>query len=343
MLLVRLSINLLWRRKKGKRQLRRPTPRWNGGLQGWREPHSLRAGRTLGYDGRQRFFGTLNSHLDDAKEISLMIGIRPIRLAALFLAAGLAVAEPAFAAVQSYIHIPSIVGEDSTPGYPGAMSVQSLTITPNTLTVTKEIDLASPAIFAAALGGTPLGTVKTLLYNGAPAGQPDATLYFFDGLVSSYQALNGTTEEVSFNADNPLELYLEVPGIPGANNTPGHPNVLQIQSFTLTGNDFTIVKLQDSASDDLFLATLQGTHFANARLLLYDSLPLGNSPAALIDFHDLLISSSQVVSDPVRPLEQHTFNFEALSQRLPEPTSLALLSIGAAFINGARRRGRGAL
>jgi type VI protein secretion system component Hcp len=273
-----------------------------------------------------------------------MIGIRWIRLmrlTALCLAAGLAVSEPA-QAVQSYLYIPSIAGEDSTPGYPGAMSVQSLTITPTTLTVTKEIDSASPAIFAAALGGTPLGTVKTLLYNGAPAGQPDATLNFFDALVSSYQSLNATTEEVSFNVDNPLELYLEVPGIPGASNTPGHPSVLQIESFTLTGNDFTIVKLQDSASDDLFLATAQGTHFANATLLLYNALPLGDSPAARLEFHNLLISSSQVAPDPARPLEQHTFNFEALSQRLPEPTSLALLGVGAAFITGARRRGRGA-
>jgi type VI protein secretion system component Hcp len=269
-----------------------------------------------------------------------MIEIRPIRLAALFLAAGLAVAEPAFAAVQSYIHILSIVGEDSTPGYPGAMSVQSLTITPHALTITKAIDSASPAIFAAGVGGVSVGTVKTLLYNGAPAGQPDATLNFFDGLVSSYQALNGTMEEVIFNADNPLELYLEVPGIPGVSNTPGHPSVMQIRSFTLTGNDFTIVKLQDSASDDLFLATLQGTHFANARLLLYDSLPLGNTPDAIIDFSDLLISSSQGIADPVQLLEQHTFNFETLSQRIPEPTSLALLGVGAAVLGRARRRSR---
>jgi type VI protein secretion system component Hcp len=242
-------------------------------------------------------------------------------------------------AVQSYLKIPSIAGVDGVPGYTGAMSIPSLTIAPHTLTVTKALDAASPAIFLATAQGTPTGTVSTLLYNGAPGAQPDAKLDFFSTLISSYQQVNGTTEEFTFNADNPLELYLEVPGIPGASNTPGHAGVMRINSFTLTGNNFTIEKLQDSASDDLFLANAQGVQFASARLLLYDSTPAGNEPDAVLDFSDLLISASQTVPDPVQPLEQHTFSFDTVSQPVPEPGTLALLGVGVAAVSGLRRRG----
>jgi type VI protein secretion system component Hcp len=265
-----------------------------------------------------------------------MIGVRFVSFATLVLAAGAMIAEPA-RAVQSYLHIPSIAGEDPVPGYAGAMAIDSLTIAPHTLTVTKAIDSASPAIFTATAMGTPTGTVQTLLYNGAPGAQPDAKLDFFGTLISSYQA-NVTTEEFSFNADNPLELYLEVPGIPGVNNTPGHPNVIHVNWFELTGNAFTIEKAQDSASDDLFLANAQGVQFADARLLLYDALPFGNAPDAVLEFHDVLISSSQTLGDAPRTLEQHTFSFQTLSQSVPEPGTLGLLALGAMMVGVGRRR-----
>jgi type VI protein secretion system component Hcp len=283
---------------------------------------------------QKRLAGVLANSHDSG--VLKMIGVRFVSCAVLCLAAGMTAVD-ATGAVQSYLNIPSIAGVDGVPGYAGAMSIPSLTITPHTLTVTKAIDAASPAIFLATAQGAPTGTVSTLLYNGAPGAQPDATLDFFSTLISSYQA-NVTTEEFSFNADNPLELYLEVPGIPGASNTPGHASVMRINSFTLTGNEFTIVKLQDSASDDLFLANAQGVQFADARLLLYDVLSLGNAPDAVLEFDDLLISASQGVPDLVQPLEQHTFSFQTLSQPVPEPGTLGLLTLGAMIVGVGRRR-----
>jgi type VI protein secretion system component Hcp len=238
-------------------------------------------------------------------------------------------------AVEMYLNIPSIGGEDPTPGYPGAMAASGVTIAPNEFSIVKELDSASPALALAVANGTPLGTSKMLFYNTVPAGPPDASLDFFDTLASSYQLLGGTTEEVGFNAQNPLQLYLEVPGIPGEASTPGHPNVMQIQSWSLVFNDFTIIKQQDTASDDLLLANAQGTHFAEARLLLYDSLPLGSSPDAVIEFEDLLISSSQL-GGPGQP-EQHTFNFASLSQ-VPEPGSFALCAVAAVCAAYSTRR-----
>lgn len=262
---------------------------------------------------------------------------RRIHRAALFLLATLALISPTLA-VETYINIPSIPGEDPTPGYPNAMAVSTLTITPQTLTVIRDLDGASDDLFLAAAQGTNLGTTSALLYNAAPAGPPDATLDFFNTLVSSYSFVDIDTEEVSFAAENPLELYLEVPGIPGVSNTPGHPSVIQIQSFSLTGNQFTIVKLQDSASDDLFLAAAQGDQFQIARLLLYDSIPLGPAPDAVIEFHDLLISSLQSIPHPVQPLEGVTFAFATLSQPIPEPATLALISIAVEIATCASRR-----
>lgn len=265
-----------------------------------------------------------------------MFGVRFAWCAVLCLAVTAAAGDAA-AAVQSYLNIPSIAGVDGVPGYAGAMSIPSLTIMPHTLTVTKAVDAASPAIFLATAQGTPTGTVSTLLYNGAPGAQPDAKLDFFNTQIVSYQG-NGGTEEFSFNADNPLELYLEVPGIPGASNTPGHAGVMRIDSFKLTGNDFTIVKLQDSASDDLFLANAQGVQFPSARLLLYDSTPPGNEPDAVLEFADLLISSSQGLGGRVDPIEEHTFNFQTVSQGVPEPGTAALLGAGLLVVGGWRRR-----
>jgi len=243
--------------------------------------------------------------------------------------------EPAIA-VEMYLNIPSINGEDPTPGYPDAMAASRVTIEPNAFSIIKDLDSASPDLFLAVANGTPLGTAKMLFYNTAPAGSPDAALDFFNTFATSYQVLGGTEEEVGFNAQNPLQLYLEVPGIPGESNTPGHPSVMQINSWSLYANDFTIVKPLDSASDDLFLANASGTHFPVARLLLYDSLPLGASPDAVIEFEDLLISSSQLSGGPGQ-LEEHTFFFESLSQ-VPEPASIALLLLATAITACATTR-----
>jgi hypothetical protein len=242
---------------------------------------------------------------------------------------------PAAFAAETYISIPSIPGEDPTPGYPGAISVSSLEITEQTLTISKDLDSASLPISVAAAQGTPLGTIRALLYNAAPASAPDAKLDFFNPFVSSYSI--NVDEEVSFAAENPLELYLEVPGIPGESSTPGHPNIMNISLFSLAG-DFTIEKLLDGASNDLALASAQGTIFPIARLLLYDSVPAGAAPDAVIEFHDVLVSSYTLLVGPGQPLEQVSFAFGSLSQPVPEPATIALFAVAGAIATCALRR-----
>jgi hypothetical protein len=59
-----------------------------------------------------------------------------------------------------YLYVPSITGENATPAYPGAMAVQSLTITPDNFSVVKHIDSASPTIFSDVAIAKPLHTPK---------------------------------------------------------------------------------------------------------------------------------------------------------------------------------------
>jgi type VI protein secretion system component Hcp len=118
--------------------------------------------------------------------------------------------------------------------------------------------------------------------------------------------------------------------------------VMQIQSFSLTDHEFSILKAVDSASPQIFQAVVQGTHFSTAELLIYDSAPTG-SPDATLVFDNLLASSYQIQGGNSLQ-EQDTFDFESLvgPNAVPEPTSLALLSLGTlGLAAGARSRRRG--
>jgi type VI protein secretion system component Hcp len=260
-------------------------------------------------------------------------------LLVLLISEGFGLADAA-GAVESYLNIPGVNGEDPVPGYPDAMAVSSVKIRPNEFTITKTVDAASPSLFLAVVNGTAFGTSNLFFYNGTPTGSPDAKLEFFNTFATSYQSLDATTETVGFNAENPLKLYLEVPGIPGESSTPGHPNIMHIESWELTSNDFTIVKLLDSASDDLFLAGATGDHFPVARLLLYDSLPPGGAPDAVVEFHDLLVSAYQPIADPVQPLEAVSFNFATLSQPVPEPGAGVLVVMASMLMVATQRQSK---
>lgn len=52
-------------------------------------------------------------------------------------------------AALAYLSVPSISGENPTPGYPGAMAVQSVTVIPHGFSVVKNVDAASPGISGA--------------------------------------------------------------------------------------------------------------------------------------------------------------------------------------------------
>ena len=243
-------------------------------------------------------------------------------------------------AASLYLDVPSITGENPTPGYPGAMAVQSLTVTPNNFSIVKNVDTASPTIFSDVALAKLLHTTNVLLYNSPPSGPPDATLAFQNVIASSYVVLGGgTTEQDGFNATTPASMYLELPGVTGESTTPGHPGVMQIDSFSLTGNDFSIIKSVDKASPAIESLILKGTPISTASVLFYNSTPSGQ-PDATLTFQNVLGSSYQLSSGGDLPIETDTFNFISVVPEPPSTVLLAMAATGLAVVAGRRRKRR---
>ena len=247
---------------------------------------------------------------------------------------------PGAEAASLYLYVPSVTGENSTPGYPGAMAVQSLTVIPDNFSIVKSVDKASPTIFSDVATAKSLHTTNVLLYNSPPSGPPDATLTFQNVFASSYVVLSGgTTEQDGFNATTPNSMYLELPGVTGEDATPGHPGVMQIDSFSITGSNFSIFKSVDKASPGIESLILTGTPVSAARVLFYNSTPVG-SPDAVLTFEDVLGTSRHLSSGGDLPTETDTFNFIGV---VPEPSSIALLVIGitgSASVAGRKDKGK---
>jgi type VI protein secretion system component Hcp len=241
-------------------------------------------------------------------------------------------------ATSLYLNIPSITGEDPTPGYPGAMAAISLNVAPGAFSIVKRVDSASPAVESAVISGTPLSTCSVLLYNNAPSGAPDATLAFQNVLGSSFQVLGTTppTEADGFASSTPVLMYLQLPGITGESSTPGHPGVMQIDSFTLDANVFSVVKRVDQASPALQLAVVIGTPFTSASLLLYSSNVPGSQPDETLTFHNVLASSYSVSgSGGDIPSEEVAFQYLTVT---PEPSTLLLFGLGCVCVSVRRAR-----
>ena len=222
-----------------------------------------------------------------------------------------------------YLNIPSIAGENATPGYPGAILVDSLDVTPDKFSIQKVIDKATPKIQLAVTGGTPLHTVSTLFYNAAPSGPPDAILPF-DSVFASSQAIGpGLNETDGFAATTPDSIYLEVSEITGTFSTPGYSGLMKLQSLAISGNTFTVGRLTDSASPQIMSAVTLGTNHT-ASLLFYNSAPSG-PPDAELDFQDVIASSFTPNGSSGGMLQElDGFNFISLSQPTPEPSTFAL-------------------
>lgn len=126
--------------------------------------------------------------------------------------------------------------------------------------------------------------------------------------------------------------YLEIPGIFGESATPGHPDVIEIQSYSLQSQAFTITKALDSTSPDLFQATAEGEVFPSVSLLLYnDPVPAG-PPDTQLQFQTVVITSYQNLGNQ---LEQATFSYETM---VPEPASATMGAMALAWLAAALRR-----
>jgi type VI protein secretion system component Hcp len=230
-------------------------------------------------------------------------------------------------AASIYLSIPSLAGENPTPGYPGAIAVSSLDVTPHSFTIQKTIDSATPKIQTAVVGGTALHTVSALFYSTSPSGPPDALLPFASVFASS-QVLSLSSETDSFSATTPDSMYLRVSGITGEFTTPGYTGLMKIDSLHMSGNTFTVGRQTDSASSQIQSAVVLGnTHTGS--LFFYNSVPSG-PPDAELDFQNVIASSITFDNSGDIPRELDAFNFASITQPTPEPATVVLALLAAA-------------
>jgi type VI protein secretion system component Hcp len=233
-----------------------------------------------------------------------------------------------------YLDVPGITGEDSIPGHSGVMAVGSLTVNPHEFLVVKHVDAASPQISLAVALGSHFSGASLYLFNLSPPNVPDVKLSFQNIFASSYQNLGGISplERDGFSFAPAITMYLELPGITGESSTPGHPGVIPIESLTIANNAFSVVKLVDATSPDLFSDAALATTFADARILFYGSAPTG-PPDLTLEFRNIVDSGYSLQQGANVPLETDRFNFESFASlpqnAIPESSSLTFFGLGA--------------
>jgi hypothetical protein len=252
---------------------------------------------------------------------------------------------PAMAAANSiFVDVSGITGETPVPGFPGALAAQSITIGSNGFSVVRRVDVATPKIVDAVAKGTTFPDATALFYNVAPTASPDGTLSFQDVLASGYEFLGGLfdpLERDSFVSATRYSMFLELPGITGEGMSPGPPGSMEIDSFSLDGPMFSVVRRPDTATSKIAEDVAKGTVFSSATLLFFDSANAA-SPALTLIFQDVVASSFQL-GGLLSPVETDGFAFGSLTEprsveRVPEPSSALLLITGFSLAGGLAGR-----
>jgi len=254
------------------------------------------------------------------------VGVRAVACARLSILASALVLGATAGADTLYLSILTITGENPVPGYPGAMSIQSISISETGFSIQKQVDKASPQILQAVADGTPLGTASLLFYNSVPENPPDGLLSFSSVLASAYH-LNGQTETDSFATTTSEFMFLEVAGIPFESSTPAHSNVTPIDSLSISSSEFSVVRRIDSASPAILEAVIDGTPFPAATVLFYDSPMPQGPPDTELAFNNVFITAYQQSGGSLS--ETDTFSYETVTQPVPEPGMFWMMAAAA--------------
>jgi type VI protein secretion system component Hcp len=268
--------------------------------------------------------------------------MKPRTLALLLVAVALSIHAPAHAALTIFVELPGVNGESNAPGRPDVIGLDSLSVASNELAATKLVDLTSPALFSAALTGTPYANASLFFYDDLLSDtQPDASLVLHTAVVTGIQAVtlgSDPGERVSFAFAAPaLSLFLELPGVTGEGNAPGHSGVIEVESIALSASGFSVVKLVDATSPTLFSAALSGTPYATASLLFYADILSASQPDFALVYQNALVSGIASVPSLNVPKEAVSFASDGVHV-VPEPATLSLLA--AALVAAALSRSR---
>jgi type VI secretion system Hcp family effector len=154
----------------------------------------------------------------------------------LFLAAGLVIAPPASAAVDSYLQIDGVPGESRDPSHPGAIELDSVQfgslrrsaeigsqtsgagagkVTFNAVTITKRVDKASPKLFELCTSGKHAVSATISMLKAGGSHKEYLVVKLHEVMLSSYRtsSAGGGTPTESFVL-NAVSAALDYPGAP---------------------------------------------------------------------------------------------------------------------------------
>ena len=248
------------------------------------------------------------------------------------------------ASLTVYLELPGVNGESNAPGRADVTALDSLSLGASALDATKRVDSTSPALATAAVTGTPYSTASLLFYDDvATDTQPDAALVLHTALVSGIQSISlggNPGEVVSFVFASPsLSLFLELPGVSGESSAPGHAGVIAVDSISLSGNGFSVLKTVDSTSPALAAAVVSGTPYSTATLLLYSNVLSQTQPDFSLVYQNALASSITFAPSQNVPKEDVSFVSAGVVVATPEPSLLWL--VAPLFAVGLVRRAAG--
>jgi len=114
---------------------------------------------------------------------------------------------------------------------------------------------------------------------------------------------------------------------------------INVNSFSVSGNEFTLERDLDVFSPNIFLAVTNGTIFPTATFELFDTSISSTVPFLTYDLDNAIFVSINTSSGSDRPSETDVLDAESITRQTsptPEPATLTL--VGAGLLVALRRK-----
>ncbi len=245
-------------------------------------------------------------------------------------------AEPASAG-NIAMNINSISGHLSLPGFPNAVSVDSVQFSMNEFVDHRQADADSAALGLAV--GKPIGDVQILFYKSSGAESIRyVSVTAHNASESGFQVVpqgNKSLETDTFSTLGPHEVRLRIRSPSAGGGGAGNSFDVSVESVNVDDSSIVVSRSVDDQTP-MIQSAFSGSASPSADLLFYgDNSNLYDDP---ISFTGMTLVSQvfDPLGGPGSP-ETDTFSYTDFAQPVPEPASATLLAMGAAMILGCRK------